>query len=175
MDSPLKNLIRTPWILSPPTVQLTINPNQIWISYMCEPIWWLEVPHRPHPVWSAVWFIIQQLLAAGCRMDRSDTIWSAVWGVGGLLCQHCKLVRTKCVRTNVVRALADVLTTKLGIILSTFFFFHAHTFSQLLCGHGVRALWVTIIHYLFNHFQCFSKVQNLQTWLFNPFFSLSWK
>ena len=38
------------------------------------------------------------------------------------------LVRAKCVRTSVVRALADVVATKLGIILLSFSF---HTlFSQ---------------------------------------------
>ena len=36
-----------------------------------------------------------------------------------------KLVQTECVRTHVVHARADVVATKLGIIL--FFFFHALT------------------------------------------------
>ena len=45
----------------------------------------------------------------------------------------CLLVRTWCVRTHVVRARADVVATKLGIILSSSFFllsfFHATYFS----------------------------------------------
>ena len=51
------------------------------------------------------------------------------------------LVGTECVHTLVVHARVDVVATKLGIIL--FFFLSSTYFSQLLCGHGVRALWVS--------------------------------
>ena len=47
-----------------------------------------------------------------------------VWTVS----QDKLLVQTECVGTNVVGALADIVETKLGIILSFFFFFfHART------------------------------------------------
>ena len=49
-----------------------------------------------------------------------------------------QLVRTKCVRTNVVRALTYVVATKLGIIVLLLL-----SFIHLLCGNGVRALWVS--------------------------------
>ena len=57
------------------------------------------------------------------------------------------LVRTECVHTHVVRAKPEVVATKLRIIIIIFFFFPFFLpytyFSQLLCGHGVRALWIS--------------------------------
>ena len=48
------------------------------------------------------------------------------------------LVRAECVRKNVVRALADAVATKLGIILSFFlflFFFFFLSLTFLECVH----------------------------------------
>ena len=43
------------------------------------------------------------------------------------------LVRAKCVRTNVVRALADVVATKLGIILLSFSFLPLTFLPEGIC------------------------------------------
>jgi len=46
------------------------------------------------------------------------------------------------IAANGVYALADVVATKLGIIL-LFFFLLPSTYFFLLCGHGVHALWLS--------------------------------
>ena len=46
---------------------------------------------------------------------------------------------SKTMRMDVVRARVNIVATKLGII----FLFPSTYFSQLLCGHGVCALWVS--------------------------------
>ena len=50
-----------------------------------------------------------------------------VWSADGIRVAPRLLVRAKCVRTNIVRVLADVVATKLGIII--YFSFHV-LFSQ---------------------------------------------
>ena len=52
------------------------------------------------------------------------------------------LVRTKCVRTHIVRVRADVVASKLGIILPFFFFFHI-LFSQKGFAYEVEIRGVT--------------------------------
>ena len=53
------------------------------------------------------------------------------------------LVQTRCVPTNVVRALVDVVATKLGILFFLFSLSSFHLLFFLLCGYGVHALWVS--------------------------------
>ena len=71
------------------------------------------------------------------------------------------LVRVKCVRMQILCALADLLSTKLGIILSFFLFLSFH----LLCGNGVRALWESedplCVH---KYFKIYFKIKNI-SWI----------
>ena len=64
-------------------------------------------------------------IICGHFMTFVEFLWSLVEmcslkGTCGLLQNVAKLVRADCVRTTVVHALADVVATKLGIILFLF-------------------------------------------------------
>ena len=67
-----------------------------------------------------------------------------------LHCYHKMLVRVECMRTNVVRVLADVVATKLGIILPFFSLFFLLSFLPLTFLPEGVCLWIWI-------FACISK------------------